>query len=101
MPVVVAVSLEYDLMSIAILTDPSIEESIITEQIYDDVRKMIDFLPPEEKAELHMRMYSEMSFKDIAEATNVSINTALGRMRYALINMRKMVKEKDLVLTIK
>ncbi len=101
LPVVEAVNKEYDLMDNAKLADPSIEETIITEQIYEDVRKMIDFLPPEQKEVLHMRMYSEMSFKDIAEATNVSINTALGRMRYALINMRKMVKEKDLVLTIK
>ena len=81
------------------LTDKSIEEQMITDQIHDDVRKMIDLLPEEQREVLYLRLYAEMSFKDIADMTNVSINTALGRMRYALINMRKMVKERNVSLT--
>lgn len=81
------------------ITDKSIEEQIITDQIHKDVRKLIELLPAEQKEVLYMRHYAEMSFKDIAEVTNVSINTALGRMRYALINMRKLIAEKNIVLT--
>lgn len=81
------------------LTDSSIEEQIITNQIHEDLRQLIEYLPEDQKEVLYLRMYVEMSFKDIAELTNVSINTALGRMRYALINMRKMVKEKNVSLT--
>lgn len=80
-------------------TDVSIEQKMVTDQIHDDLRTMIDYLPAEQKEVLYLRMYAEMSFKDIAEMTNVSINTALGRMRYALINMRKMVKDKNVSLT--
>lgn len=80
-------------------TDVSIEQKMVTDQIHDDLRTMIDYLPSEQKEVLYLRMYAEMSFKDIAEMTNVSINTALGRMRYALINMRKMAKEKNVSLT--
>ncbi len=81
------------------ISDKSIEDQIITDQIHEDLRKMIDFLPDEQREVLYLRLYVEMSFKDIAEMTNVSINTALGRMRYALINMRKMVKEKNVSLS--
>jgi RNA polymerase sigma-70 factor (ECF subfamily) len=81
------------------ITDKSIEEQIITTQIHKDLRKLIELLPPEQKEVLYMRHYAEMSFKDIAEVTNVSINTALGRMRYALINLRKLIAEKNIVLT--
>ncbi|MBE6336219.1 MAG: sigma-70 family RNA polymerase sigma factor [Lentimicrobiaceae bacterium] len=100
LPMADVVNKEFDLMEMARITDPSIEDAIITEQVYDDLRKMIDFLPEEQKEVLNMRMYADMSFKDIAEATNVSINTALGRMRYALINLRKMIKENNVTLTI-
>ena len=79
--------------------DKSIEERMITDQIHKDVRKLIEYLPAEQKEVLYMRHYAEMSFKDIAEVTGVSINTALGRMRYALINMRKLIAEKNIVLT--
>jgi RNA polymerase sigma-70 factor (ECF subfamily) len=79
--------------------DPSIEESLVTKQIHEDVRALIELLPPDQKQVLTMRHYYNMSFKDIAEATDVSINTALGRMRYALINLRKMIREKKLILT--
>ena len=81
------------------ITDKSIEEEIITDQIHKDVRKLIELLPPEQKEVLYMRHYAEMSFKDIDEVTDVSINTALGRMRYALINLRKLIAEKNIVLT--
>lgn len=79
--------------------DPSIEDRIITEQIHKDVRKLIELLPDEQREVLYMRHYAEMSFKDIADVTNVSINTALGRMRYALINLRKLIAEKEIILT--
>ena len=100
LPMADAVNKEYDLIDNAKITDLSIEDKIVTEQVYDDIRKMIDFLPDEQREVLNMRMYADMSFKDIAEATNVSINTALGRMRYALINLRKMAKENNLTLAL-
>jgi len=81
------------------IADPSIEEAIITEQIHQDVRALIELLPDDQRQVLTMRHYQNMSFKDIAEATDVSINTALGRMRYALINMRKLVRDKNMILT--
>jgi RNA polymerase sigma-70 factor (ECF subfamily) len=90
---------DFDIFDTIKFTDPSIEEQMITDQIHDDVRKLIELLPPEQKEVLFMRHYSEMSFKDIAEQTDVSINTALGRMRYALINLRKLIKEKNVILT--
>jgi RNA polymerase sigma-70 factor (ECF subfamily) len=90
---------DYDFMENIGLADASIEEQMITEQIHEDLRKMIEFLPEEQREVLYLRLYAEMSFKDIAELTNVSINTALGRMRYALINMRKMIQEKNVSLT--
>jgi len=77
----------------------SVEEVMITEQIHQDVKKLIDYLPKEQREVLVMRHYGDMSFKDIAEVTNVSINTALGRMRYALINLRKLVKYNELILS--
>jgi RNA polymerase sigma-70 factor (ECF subfamily) len=75
------------------------EDSIIDRQIRKDIRGLIDSLPEEQKEVLILRQYCELSFKEIADHTNVSINTALGRMRYALINLRRMVKEKNLTLT--
>jgi len=81
------------------IADPSIEEAIITEQIHQDVRALVELLPEDQRQVLTMRHYYNMSFKEIAEATDVSINTALGRMRYALINMRKLIKDKNLILT--
>ncbi|OQX81962.1 MAG: RNA polymerase subunit sigma-24 [Bacteroidetes bacterium 4484_276] len=90
---------DFDIFDTISFTDPSVEDQMITDQIHADVRKLIELLPPEQKEVLFMRHYSEMSFKDIAEQTDVSINTALGRMRYALINLRKLIKEKDVILT--
>ena len=89
-----------DMLANARMKDPSVEERIITEQIYDDLRKMINRLPDEQREVLNLRFYSDMSYKEIADVTNVSINTALGRMRYALINLRKIAEEKKLTLTI-
>ena len=101
LPMVDPTKEDYDMLDNARFTDPSIEEQIITEQIHDDIRKMVEYLPEEQREVLTMRMYADMSFKEIADATNVSINTALGRMRYALINLRKMVQTKNLQLTMK
>ena len=100
LPMADAVNKEYDLIDNAKITDLSVEDRMVTEQVYDDIRKMIDFLPEEQREVLNMRMYADMSFKEIADATNVSINTALGRMRYAIINLRKMAKENNLTLTV-
>lgn len=80
--------------------DESIEDKIINEQIHSDVRALIEYLPAEQRDVLMMRHYADMSFKDIAEQTDVSINTALGRMRYALINMRKMIEKKEIILSM-
>ncbi|MEI6766953.1 MAG: sigma-70 family RNA polymerase sigma factor [Bacteroidota bacterium] len=77
----------------------SVEDTMVRDQIHSDVRTLIDYLPDEQKEVLIMRHFQEMSFKDIAEQTNVSINTALGRMRYALINLRKLIEKKELILT--
>jgi RNA polymerase sigma-70 factor (ECF subfamily) len=77
----------------------SIEQVIITKQIYDSLRDLVTLLPKEQREVLTMRLYQDMSFKEIAEQTDVSINTALGRMRYAILNLRKLVKEKKAVLT--
>jgi RNA polymerase sigma-70 factor (ECF subfamily) len=74
------------------------ESAIIKEQTYKAVRRVIEELPVEQKEVLMLRMYAELSFKEIAQLTGVSINTALGRMRYALINLKKTVEEKALVL---
>lgn len=91
---------DFDIFETIKFTDPSIEERIVTDQIHQDVRVLIEHLPAEQKEVLYMRHYYDMSFKDIAEQTGVSINTALGRMRYALINIRKLIKEKEVVLTV-
>jgi RNA polymerase sigma-70 factor (ECF subfamily) len=80
-------------------TDPSIEQKIITEQIYRDVKNLVQYLPEEQREVLEMRIYDDVSFKDIADITGVSINTALGRMRYALINLRKLIKEKNVIIS--
>jgi RNA polymerase sigma-70 factor (ECF subfamily) len=91
---------EYDIFDKVRIPVESIEDQLITEQIHSDVKKLIDFLPREQREVLVMRHYGDMSFKDITDVTNVSINTALGRMRYALINLRKLVKEKEVILTV-
>jgi len=89
---------ENDVFDFLDMAEPSIEDIMIDEQISYNVRRLVDQLPPEQKEVLIMRHYLDMSFKDIAERTGVSINTALGRMRYAIINLRKLIKNKEQVL---
>ena len=83
------------------LSDSSLnaEGELVQSQIVQDVRAMVEKLPEDQKSVLVMRMYNDMSFKEISENTGVSINTALGRMRYALINLRKLIKKHNIVLT--
>ena len=78
---------------------PNIENTIINEQVNVDLNKMILELPIDQREIIQMRLFKEMSFKEIAELTNVSINTALGRMRYAIINLRKLVDENQIILS--
>ncbi|WP_303224275.1 RNA polymerase sigma factor [Alistipes communis] len=88
----------YDVLGTLRLAERTVEDEIVCEQIASDVRRMVELLPDEQREVVMMRYYSGLSFKEIAEQTGVSINTALGRMRYALINLRKMIKEKNLIL---
>jgi len=85
----------------SVISDSSLnaEKKIIKSQVESDVRRIIEELPEDQKAVLKMRMYQDMSFKEISERTGVSINTALGRMRYALINLRKVIEQNNIVLT--
>lgn len=85
----------------SVLSDNSLnaEKKIIKGQVENDVKRLIEELPEDQKEVLVMRIYKEMSFKDISEQTGVSINTALGRMRYALINLRKVIEKHNIVLT--
>jgi RNA polymerase sigma factor (sigma-70 family) len=89
---------EFDIFSVLHDGTLNAEKQIIQEQIYEDVRELINELPEEQKEVLIMRMYKDMSFKEISENTGVSINTALGRMRYALINMRKLIEKHKIIL---
>lgn len=89
----------FDIFDIISDDGPNVEDRAVKDQILSDVKKLVHQLPQDQKEVLMMRMYFDMSFKEIAEKTNVSINTALGRMRYALINLRKMVDEKNFTLT--
>ena len=89
---------EFDIFSIISDDSLNVEKQIIQEQIFDDVRELINELPEEQKEVLIMRMYRDMSFKEISDNTGVSINTALGRMRYALINMRKLIEKHKIIL---
>lgn len=78
----------------------NIENSFVNEQVYNDVRHMMNLLPPSQREVIYMRFFQDMSFKEIAEATNVSINTALGRMRYAVFNLRRMAKGNGVILQL-
>lgn len=80
------------------ILDSNIENHYVNEQILNDVKKIMNLLPPPQREVVFMRFYQEMSFKEIAETTGVSINTALGRMRYAVLNMRRMAREHDVAL---
>lgn len=88
----------FDIFDIIQVSDDNAEQSIIRSQTHDRIRHLVDQLPPEQREVVVLRHYADMSFKEIAKLTRVSINTALGRMRYALINIRKMVEEKEVTL---
>jgi len=90
---------DFDIFSLVGGMDKTAEENIVQDQIRKDLRKLVEQLPMEQREVLVMRHYYDMSFKEISEQTNVSINTALGRMRYALINMRKMIEDKAIVVS--
>ena len=89
----------YNVLGTIKYADKSIEDSMISEQIDTDIRALVEQLPEEQREVVMLRYYSDLSFKEIADQTGVSINTALGRMRYALINLRKMIKERNLSLS--
>ena len=89
----------YDVLGTLKLAERTVEDAMVCEQIERDVRALVELLSAEQREVVMMRYFSGLSFKDIAEQTNVSINTALGRMRYALINLRRMIKEKNLILS--
>ncbi len=91
---------EFDIFSVLGVYDKTAEDEIIQTQVRKDIRKLVEALPAEQREVLMMRHYYDMSFKEISEQTNVSINTALGRMRYALINLRKMIEEKELIISL-
>lgn len=90
---------EFSIFSYMSDSSLNIEGQMITEQVEEDVRRLLEELPLDQKEVLVMRMYQDMSFKEIAETTGVSINTALGRMRYALMNLRKVIEKNNIILT--
>lgn len=91
---------EVDVLNRKELSDINVEDIMVCDQIHSDVRRIVDALPENQREVLLMRYYRDMSFKEIAEATQVSINTALGRMRYAILNMRRIADENNIVLTM-
>lgn len=93
-------STDFDLLNRKELSDSTIEDSLIQSQIQDDIHKLILALPANQREVLIMRYFKNFSFKEIAKVTNVSINTALGRMRYAILNMRRMAAENNIILTM-
>lgn len=92
---------ETDIFNSKKMSDKNIEDNLIEGQIQSDVRRLIEKLPDDQKEVILLRHYGGLSFKEIADQTNVSINTALGRMRYALINLRKLIEKHNISLTVK
>lgn len=90
---------EFSIFSIMSDNCPNIETTMITNQVENDLKKLIEELPEDQKEVLVMRIYQDLSFKEISELTGVSINTALGRMRYALMNLRKVIDKHQIILT--
>ena len=88
----------YDVIGTLRYAENTAEDDIVHSELMESVRKLIDELPEEQQEVVRLRYYSKLSFQEIAEQTEVSINTALGRMRYALINLRRLIKEKNIVL---
>ena len=89
---------DFDIFQFISDKSPNAESALVQEQVLKDLQKLIQELPEDQKEVLIMRLYRDMSFKEIAENTNVSINTALGRMRYAIINLRKLITEHQIIL---
>ena len=89
----------YDVLGSLRVTEDTVEDNIIHNELMETVRHLVDELPDDQREVVRLRYYSKLSFQEIAEQTEVSINTALGRMRYALINLRRMIKEKNIVLS--
>jgi RNA polymerase sigma-70 factor (ECF subfamily) len=90
---------EFSIFSIMTDDTLTIENKLISDQVAKDLRQLVEELPADQKEVLMMRLYQDMSFKEISEATGVSINTALGRMRYALLNLRKVIDKHQIILT--
>ena len=88
----------YDMIGTMRFSEPTAEDNLVQSEVEQSVRNLIDQLPEEQQEVVRLRYYSKLSFQEIAEQTEVSINTALGRMRYALINLRRMIKENNIVL---
>lgn len=88
----------FDIFDVLPLSDDDAETAMVKSETHQKIRKLVDMLPPEQREVVILRHYADMSFKEISQLTRVSINTALGRMRYALINIRKMVEEKQISL---
>ena len=89
---------DFDIFQFISDSSPNAEKNMVQEQVLKDIQKLIHELPEDQKEVLIMRLYRDMSFKEIAENTNVSINTALGRMRYAIINLRKLILDPKIIL---
>lgn len=95
-------SFEFDIIgNNSKLSQKSYEDIVSNEQVLQDVKRLVEFLPESQRSVVKMRFFEDLSFKEIAEKTDVSINTALGRMRYALMNMRKIAEENDVYLELK
>lgn len=92
-------SLVYDLLNTPLLCDATIEDRCVQEQIHLDLRKLLNTLPESQREVLELRFYKDLSFAEIADLTNVSVNTALGRVRYAVMNIRKLVAKHNISLT--
>ena len=91
---------ERNLLNNIRLSEGTVESEIVNHQILSDVRRLIKHLPDEQREVVHMRFYQDLSFKEIAEMTGVSINTSLGRMRYAILNLRRMAEKYGIALTV-
>ena len=91
---------ELDLLNNICLSEGTIENMMIADQIREDIRSLIKMLPDNQREVVHLRFYKGLSFQEIAELTHVSINTSLGRMRYAILNLRKMAEKYDVVLSL-
>ncbi len=89
---------DHDIFEVLNFSEPGADQKIMANQSHDKIRKMVDLLPEDQREVIILRNYADLSFKEIAELTNCSINTALGRMRYGLINLRKMMTEKQIAL---